>query len=212
MKALKQISLVLALSALAAIYWQTQRPATGPQVASTPPPIKAEQAPTTSEPLPLTPAPAATQSAQTTIVQVPAAPATTANQALTVQDRSTRGAKLTIPAGTPIPELFPFQAERDTLQQLASTYDTTQIPAIAGYLRHSDRRVRDSAINSLVQLGDASAVPYLESAAQTAEPDEKQRIQEAVTFLKLPSFLDVVAFAKPTQTPPASATPATPSF
>ncbi len=211
MKPLKQLTLVLALGALAAIYWQAQRPAR-PQLASTPPAPPAEQTPAHADASPLVPAETEATAPRTTIVEVPSTTPAPAITSLTVQDRSNRGAKLTIPVGAPIPELFPFQAERDTLQQLASTYDTTQIPTIAGYLRHSDRRVRDSAINSLVQLGDASAIPYLESAAQTAEPEEKKRIQEAVTFLKLPSFLDVVAFAKPNQAPPASATPATPAF
>lgn len=193
MKPLKQLAFVLALAALAAIYWQAQRGAE-PQPAS-PRPV-AKQSPVPPAPAPVDEAPVSAPVTQTTIVQVAPPPAAPASAALAVRDRSTRGAKLTIPAGAPIPEMFPFQAERDTLQQLASTYDKTQIPAIAAYLRHSDHRVRDSAINSLIQLGDAAAVPYLESAAQTAEPEEKKRLQEAVTFLKLPSFLDVVAFAK----------------
>lgn len=204
MKPLKPLLLVTALGALASLYWLAPRPAApAPRVASspaTPATPEASTRPTDATP-PAAPIPAA-DATQTVVVQVPASATPPATASTAAPKSSTRGARLTIPVGAPVPELFPFQAERDTLQQLASTYDPSQIPTIAGYLRHADPRVRDTAINSLVQLGEASAVPYLESAAQTADPETKKRLQEAVTFLKLPSFLDVVAFAKPAQAQP----------
>lgn len=93
-----------------------------------------------------------------------------------------------IPIGQPIPELVPHQAERDAIQTLASTYDTANVPKIAPYLTHADASVRLAARMGLIQVGDASAVPYLRSALAAATDDEERAaLEETIEFLSLPA-------------------------
>lgn len=114
-----------------------------------------------------------------------------------------RYTRLTIKAGQPIPELFPFQAERDRLTALGSTYDARNIPVIAPSLSHSEATVREAARQALVQIGDPSAVPYLKRAKDAArDPAEAETLQETIDFLSLPHVIDVLSM-KPT----ASSTP-----
>lgn len=105
-------------------------------------------------------------------------------------------ARLTIKAGQPIPELFPFQAERDRLISLATSYDPQKIPEIAPWLAHTDASVRDAARQALVQIGHASAIPHLEKAKQAAQdPTEAEIIQETIDFLSLPHVIDVLSLS-----------------
>lgn len=106
---------------------------------------------------------------------------------------SSRYAHIVIPAGQPVPELFPHQKEREAVYELASTYDAKNVPAIATYLSHQDSTVRAAARQSLVQIGDEKAIPYLKEAADKAtDPEEKRGLQESAEFLALPSFVDVI--------------------
>lgn len=105
-----------------------------------------------------------------------------------------RHAKIVIKAGEPIPELFPFQAERERLYNLALGDDPARFAAIASHFNHSDARVREAARLALIQTGDRAAVPHLENAIKdAANPDEAKLLLEAVEFLSLPRFLDVIA-------------------
>lgn len=148
--------------------------ATHPSIPSTPPPPPAT---------PPTSLPAGPQEAD-----APSTPEPTSKQ-----PKAKKGARLTIKAGQPIPELFPFQAERDRLHGLGSTYDPRNIPTIAPSLKHEDATVRDAARHALVQIGDAAAIPYLKAAAAAAKtPEEAETLNESAEFLSLPSFMDVI--------------------
>jgi hypothetical protein len=101
--------------------------------------------------------------------------------------------RVAIKAGQPIPELFPYQEERDRLLGLASTYDVKNIPLIAPSLKHADSTVRDAARQALIQMGDAAAIPFLENAARsTRDATEAEALRQVIEFLSLPRFMDVV--------------------
>lgn len=94
------------------------------------------------------------------------------------------GEPLRIPAGQPIPEVFPYQKERDTIQSLASTYDARRIPEIAAFLDHADPLVREAALQGLLQLSSPEAAPVLRAAAAKAKnPEEATALREAADFL-----------------------------
>lgn len=101
--------------------------------------------------------------------------------------RPLKRGQLNMSKGQQIPEIFPHQAERDAIQTLASTYDPKVIPEIAAYLKHSDETVRAAALNALIQIGHADAVPYLKSAVAKAQGDEADRLRETIEFLSLPA-------------------------
>ena len=107
---------------------------------------------------------------------------------------SRRYARIVVKAGQPIPELFPFEAEREKLHNLAAGDDPARFDLIGRHLNHSDARVREAARLAFIQTGDRAAVPYLEKAAKESTiPEETQLLVEAVEFLSLPKFLDVIA-------------------
>lgn len=157
----------------------------GSEKDAAPPTVAAETAPRPSELDPPPPAPEPDAPAPK--------PASTAKEpALTVTKSGF--ARVKIKAGQPIPELFPNQAERDRLIALGSTYDARNIPVIAPALSHSDATVREAARQALVQIGDASAVPYLKGAKDSAkDPEEAQILQETIDFLSLPHVIDVLS-------------------
>jgi HEAT repeat protein len=101
--------------------------------------------------------------------------------------------RIAIKAGQNIPELFPYQAERERLLGLASTYDVKNIPLIAPALKHADSTVRDAARQALIQMGDAAAIPFLEEAVRsTRDATEVEALRQIIEFLSLPRFMDVV--------------------
>lgn len=150
------------------------------------------------------PSPAKAVSSTAPMASSPAANAAATPPAASATEpapRLLKHGRLRILKGQPIPEVFPHQAERQAIQQLADTYDAKNIPAIAVYLSHADDTVRAAARSALIQLGDAAAIPYLETAAkQAASADEAEALREAVSFLKLPPLLDP---QNPPQSPPA---------
>ena len=109
---------------------------------------------------------------------VPASPAATGG------GRRKPGTPLRIPAGQPIPEVFPHEKERDAIQSLAATYDARHIPEIAAFLDHPDPLVRAAACQGLVQLSSPEAVPVLRAAAAKARSEEEATaLREAADFL-----------------------------
>lgn len=102
-------------------------------------------------------------------------------------------ARILIPAGQPVPELFPFQAERDAIFDIVASDTKTKIPAIAAYFSHRDATVREAARQGLVQLGDEKAIPVLkEAAAKAPTEEERNSLLESAEFLSLPNFVDIV--------------------
>jgi len=108
----------------------------------------------------------------------------------TTTKKTTSGAphpgQVRLSAGKSLPEIFPYQAERETIQTLATTYDPKVISKIAAYLTHADETVRAAALNALIQIGHADAVPYLKEALTKTQGDEADRLREAIEFLSLP--------------------------
>ncbi len=105
-----------------------------------------------------------------------------------------RYARIVIKAGDPIPELFPFEAEREAINNLALGDDPARFAIIASNLNHTDARVRETARLALIRTGDRAAVPHLEQAAKSSPfPEDAKLMVEAAQFLSLPRFLDVMA-------------------
>lgn len=195
--------LTLALLSSGGIYLATRQPATPLPVANLSPQPKESPTPATLLAVPeqTTPQTASISPKADALLQAPdaapLAPVPPVNYTLR-KPASPNGsaspyAKIVIPAGQPVPELFPYQSERDEISRLASTYDAKQIPAIAAYLGHKDATVRDAARLGLVQLGEEKAVPILKEAAKkAATPEEATLLNESAEFLALPSFVDVM--------------------
>ena len=117
--------------------------------------------------------------------EAPAAEAPVREAAEAPRGRRLRpGEPLRIPAGRPIPEIFPYEKERGLIQSLASTYDAKRIPEIAAFLDHADPLVREAALQGLIQLSSPEAAPVLRAAAAKAKSaEEAAALREAADFL-----------------------------
>ncbi len=91
----------------------------------------------------------------------------------------------------PSPEVLdPAEMEAiiEELQGLSSEYSPSAIPKIAVYFDSAHPEVRSEALQSMLQLGERAAVPYLLKAAENAPtPDEAAALKEAAEWLELPS-------------------------
>jgi hypothetical protein len=103
------------------------------------------------------------------------------------RQRVTPPGPVRIRAGQAIPEIFPYQAERDDVQALVTTYDPSRIPEIARYLGHQDPTVREAARQGLLQLGHSDAIPYLKAALKHASSEESEKLRADIEFLSLPA-------------------------
>lgn len=154
-------------------------------------PISPAAIPQTSSVEPAAPSPVVTVMPASTPPPQPAVTEPAASP--TVEPKPARRGRLAIKPGQPIPELFPHQAERDQLLNLAASQDPRNIPLIASSLRHADATVREAARQALVQMGDAAALPHLKAAeAASKDPAEAELLREAIEFLSLPKFMDVI--------------------
>jgi len=80
-------------------------------------------------------------------------------------------------------------AEIDRLQEWGMNNDTNSLNHILADLPHSDKEVREAAIEATKQFGSADAIPALKAAADSAEDTEdKIAYLEAAKFLALPSM------------------------
>lgn len=148
---------------------------------------------------------ASTAEPPATVAQPPAASGPQASPSAQVATK--KRPRLTIKAGEPIPELFPHQAERTQLYALAATQDPNNIPTIASSLTHQDANVREAARQALIQMGNSAAIPHLQKAlASNQEAAEKELLREAIEFLSLPNFMDVIT-ANHTPAHPVPSTP-----
>lgn len=91
----------------------------------------------------------------------------------------------------PSPEVLdPAEMEGliEELQHLSSEYSPSAIPKIAVYFDSAHPEVRSEALQSMLQLGERAAVPYLLKAAENAPtPEEAAALKEAAEWLELPS-------------------------
>lgn len=93
------------------------------------------------------------------------------------------------PGGLPPLTADPVAA-KERIQQLAMTFNEAEVPALARYLEHASPEVRLEAASGLVLLGDMSAAPYLQAAANRAEllqaTSEATTLREAAELLAKP--------------------------
>lgn len=103
------------------------------------------------------------------------------------------GRILLLPKSDQPTPLFPHEAERSRIYELASTFEAEVIPQIAVYLAHADPLVREAARLGLTQIGSDKGAPYLMAAAAKAtDPTEAKSLREAAEFLRLPSLEDAL--------------------
>jgi hypothetical protein len=106
----------------------------------------------------------------------------------------------------------------DEFMALAALNDPAEHQKIVNALYDSDRAVRRAALDALEQADDRSVIPDMQKAAdQTDDPDDKQAIQDAIDFIKLPSLTEVIKAHKATKAtagnqfiPPANNSPDSP--
>lgn len=68
------------------------------------------------------------------------------------------------------------------------------LPLLCGKLSAVDRQVRQAAVSNLVILADRQAIPALSEAANRAsDPEEKTNILNAIEFLQMPTYDELVA-------------------
>ncbi len=88
------------------------------------------------------------------------------------------------------------EAAMERLHNAATTYDAAQLVVIEPYLVDSDPELRAAAIDSMIILGDAAAVPMLRQAAkQVQAPAEVLALEKAADYLELPP-VDVTQLLK----------------
>ena len=94
-------------------------------------------------------------------------------------------------------EAAEIQAKIDRLEDLQSNDDAESLHAILNELTDSNRVIRHAAIEATTQFRDRAAIPVLSDlAARTTDPEEKQELLDAVEFLTLPTYTEVMAEKK----------------
>jgi hypothetical protein len=84
------------------------------------------------------------------------------------------------------------QAHVEKLQELQANDDARSLQAILSELTNSDITIRAAAIEATTQFGSRDAIPALKNlAANTLDPDEKQKLLDAADFLALPSLTEL---------------------
>ena len=149
------------------------------------------------------PAPAETADL-TAYLTAPAAPASTA---VPVRPIASPAAPAPVPTvAAPLPatadaeaekEAAEIQAKIDRLEDLQANDDAESLHAILNELTDSNRVIRHAAIEAATQFRDRAAIPVLtDLAARTTDPEEKQELLDAVEFLTLPTYTEVMAEKK----------------
>lgn len=171
----------LALAALVAVFVlkkEPQRPpieaGSGRAISSEPPPPDATTRSVSGNP----------SSAPADVTKAP--DDTPAYQTPTAATRPKTG-PVRIRKGEPIPQLFPYEAQRDEIIRLSTlTPESGVLSSIAAYLKHDDANVREEARTALLRLSSPLAVPYLKEAAASAKStEEADNLREAAEFLTL---------------------------
>ncbi|MDB6026980.1 MAG: hypothetical protein JWM68_3203 [Verrucomicrobiales bacterium] len=88
---------------------------------------------------------------------------------------------------TPEERAAAIETEIDHLRELAMKDDAGSLTKILADLTHSEKEIRDVAIESVKEFGSSNAIPALKAAAQLSEDtSEKIALLEAAEFLALP--------------------------
>jgi len=84
-----------------------------------------------------------------------------------------------------------IQKRADEFMVLASLNDPKAHQKIVDALYDSDRAIRKTALDALEQANDRSVIPDMQKVAdQTDDRDDKQAIEDAIEFIKLPSLTE----------------------
>ena len=98
-------------------------------------------------------------------------------------------APVALNALTPDQRQAAVDAETDRLQAWGMSEDPAALTNILADLTHSEKEVREAAIEAAKQFGSSNAIPTLKAvAASTADTDEQIDLLEAASFLALPSM------------------------
>lgn len=108
-----------------------------------------------------------------------------------VSNKISERGPLRIRKGQPIPELFPYEKEREEISELATKSGEANLNAVAAYLSHSDASVREEARLALVRMSVPEAVPILRKAANSAPvAQEAKELRESADFLAAATGLE----------------------
>lgn len=89
------------------------------------------------------------------------------------------------------------QKRSDEFMSLAALKDPKGHQKIVNALYDSDREIRKAALDALEQTDDRSVIPDMQKVAdQTEDPDDKQAIEDAIDFIKLPSLTEYLKAKK----------------
>ena len=141
---------------------------------------------------------------ETAALTAPADPAPTALPVRPIASPATPDPVPTVAAPLPATadaeaekEAAEIQAKIDRLEDLQSNDDAESLHAILNELADSNRVIRHAAIEATTQFRDRAAIPVLSDlAARTTDPEEKQELLDAVEFLTLPTYTEVMAEKK----------------
>ena len=141
---------------------------------------------------------------ETAALTAPADPAPTALPVRPIASPATPDLVPTVAAPLPATadadaekEAAEIQAKIDRLEELQANDDAESLHAILNELTDSNRVIRHAAIEATTQFRDRAAIPVLaDLAARTTDPEEKQELLDAVEFLTLPTYTEVMAEKK----------------
>jgi hypothetical protein len=86
----------------------------------------------------------------------------------------------------PPPLEGPHAAEITRIEDLSTTYDAREVPALAVFLNHDAPEVRAAAIDGLIRLGSKEAAePLRVAAAKIKDPREAVAMLDAAAYLEL---------------------------
>jgi hypothetical protein len=94
-------------------------------------------------------------------------------------------------AWTPEQRQAAIEAETDRLQQWSANDDPASLSHILADLTHSEKEIRQAAIEAAKQYGSRDAIPVLkDAAANTSDTKEQMDLLAAAEFLSLPPIAD----------------------
>ena len=98
-----------------------------------------------------------------------------------------------------------IKTRSDELMTLAMQDDAASHQQIVAELNNTEPAIRKAALEALKQANDRSVIPQMQEIAdQTADPDQKQAIEDAIDFIQLPS---PVEYLKAREADTAASTP-----
>jgi hypothetical protein len=94
----------------------------------------------------------------------------------------------------------------EELDRLARESDAVSLNTILSELRNLDPRIRQGALEAVIQFRDRAAIPRLQEIAESTEnSEEKNAILKAIEYLKLPTLVERLSEARASAS--ATATP-----